>query len=393
MECFGKPRTPKPMPLSLATREHTALPRTCTFTPSDWAALAAFWHPVAFSADIAGPKPFSATLLDEKLVLYRAGGRIVAAKDICIHRGVPLSFGRVEGEEVVCAYHGFRYGADGLCTRIPVYVILRSRKLAFLQTVLCEERFGVVWICLSGEPRQPLPDWPELDDLGLKQSEASAAGIWKCSAARHTENFNDLAHLSFVHVGTFGNSDRPEVPKYDVEVGPTGMHFETDYDRHSIEDFGGRGSSSISITRTTSRFRSIRGCASALGRGGISWPTTCRRRSRRGSARFMFRLTRDFDLDKPEDSSDRAAPGDLRGLVPLSRPSARRNSRSTCRRSSTSGPTGSRRVTGTPWWASASAGNLRRRRRSAGLPCPGLPGERRPKKGRTCPRYKNVEGA
>jgi hypothetical protein len=83
------------MQSSIASPEPAVLPRNCTFTPSDWAALAAFWHPVAFSSDIGGPKPFAATLLDEKLVLYRSGGRVVAAKDICIHRGVPLSFGRV----------------------------------------------------------------------------------------------------------------------------------------------------------------------------------------------------------------------------------------------------------------------------------------------------------
>src|SRR5579863_2864850 len=94
-------------------------PRDCTFTPSDWSALSAFWHPVCFSSDIAGTKPHSITLLDEKLVLYRAGGRVVAAKDVCIHRGVPLSCGWIDGDEIVCAYHGFRYGADGRCTRVP----------------------------------------------------------------------------------------------------------------------------------------------------------------------------------------------------------------------------------------------------------------------------------
>jgi phenylpropionate dioxygenase-like ring-hydroxylating dioxygenase large terminal subunit len=293
---------PNPMQSSTATLEPVVLPRHCTFIPSDWAALAAFWHPVAFSSDIGGPKPFSATLLDEKLVLYRAGGRVVAAKDICIHRGVPLSYGRVEGEEVICAYHGFRYGANGQCTRIPAQPDLAIPKKLCLQTVLAEEKYGVVWICLSREPRQPLPDWPELDDPGLKQMKL-AAGIWKCSAARHTENFNDLAHLSFVHVGTFGNSDRPEVPKYDVQVGVTGMHFETDYDRHSIEDFGRKGPVEhihYTYDLTFPFYTRLRICFGP-GRNFVAYnlpsPVSAR------ETNVLFRLTRDFDLDKPEDSS------------------------------------------------------------------------------------------
>jgi hypothetical protein len=46
------------------------LPRGCTFAPSDWLALAPFWHPVAFSREVKD-KPFAATLLDERLVVFR----------------------------------------------------------------------------------------------------------------------------------------------------------------------------------------------------------------------------------------------------------------------------------------------------------------------------------
>jgi vanillate O-demethylase monooxygenase subunit len=290
------------MPTSALAQTRSSLPRGCTFTPSDWAALAAFWHPVAFSSDVGGPKPFAATLLDEKLVMYRAGGKVVVAKDICIHRGVPLSFGRVEGEEVVCAYHGFRYGADGQCTRIPAQPDLAIPKKLCLQTVLAEEKYGVVWACLAGEPRQPLPDWPELDDPRLKQMKLSA-GIWKCSAARHTENFNDLAHLSFVHVGTFGNSDRPEVPKYEVDVGPTGIHFEADYDRHSIEDFGRKGRVEhihYTYDLTFPFYTRLRICFGPE-RNFVAYNLPSPVSSR--ETNVLFRLTRDFDLDKPEDSS------------------------------------------------------------------------------------------
>jgi len=81
-------------------------------------ALSHYWHPVARSTEVAD-KPFKAKLLDQPLVLWRSNGRVAAFYDLCIHRGTPLSLGWVDGGELVCGYHGWRYGSDGSCTRIP----------------------------------------------------------------------------------------------------------------------------------------------------------------------------------------------------------------------------------------------------------------------------------
>src|SRR5437867_4939219 len=82
------------------------------------AALRACWHPVAYADVITAPH--ATTLLGEPLVLWRdARGAVHAFRDVCVHRGTALSLGRVDGNEIVCAYHGWRYGADGACTAIP----------------------------------------------------------------------------------------------------------------------------------------------------------------------------------------------------------------------------------------------------------------------------------
>ena len=44
---------------------------------------------------------------------------VAAFADECPHRGAPLSLGRLEGEELVCAFHGWRFGLDGAATCIP----------------------------------------------------------------------------------------------------------------------------------------------------------------------------------------------------------------------------------------------------------------------------------
>ena len=82
-------------------------------------ALRACWHPVAFGRDL-DRGPLAARLLDEPLVLWRdSAGTARAFSDLCIHRGTALSLGSVEDDEIVCPYHGWRYGTDGRCTRIP----------------------------------------------------------------------------------------------------------------------------------------------------------------------------------------------------------------------------------------------------------------------------------
>ena len=133
---------------------------------ADTRALRGCWHPVAFSADLA-ERPVHADLLGEPLVLWRgSAGRPRVMSDLCVHRGTALSLGWVSGEELVCAYHGWRYGADGRCVAIPQLedpgrVPARARVAAFA----AQERYGLIWVALE-EPRWPLPEVPELEDSG-----------------------------------------------------------------------------------------------------------------------------------------------------------------------------------------------------------------------------------
>jgi vanillate O-demethylase monooxygenase subunit len=96
------------------------VPRDCTFDPADFAIIARYWYPIALSRELS-TAPLAATLLDEPLVVYRAGDAVAVANDIYPHRGVPLSAGTGDGRSVACAYHGIRYGARGACVSIPAH--------------------------------------------------------------------------------------------------------------------------------------------------------------------------------------------------------------------------------------------------------------------------------
>lgn len=200
-------------------------PRENSFPEAEWRALARHWYPFAYSDELDAGKPVARTVLDEPLIAYRTAARqVVVARDLCIHRGVPLHLGWQEGDELVCAYHGFRYGADGRCTRVPAQPGLAIPKKLCLSTIASVERHGIVWICLDPAPdaAPSIPHWPELDDPAYRMLH-DPPPEWAVTPGRQLENFIDVGHFSWIHTGTFGNRDQPEVAPYEVRRTPGGL--------------------------------------------------------------------------------------------------------------------------------------------------------------------------
>ena len=82
------------------THARVGPPRNSTFHPQDWAVLSRSWYPVARS-DAVGENPVQAQLLDVDLVVYRAAGKAIVARNLCFHRGTQLSLGWVENDAAV----------------------------------------------------------------------------------------------------------------------------------------------------------------------------------------------------------------------------------------------------------------------------------------------------
>lgn len=80
------------------------------------------WTAVATSAAIGPRGRLRVHVGGAERVLWRdAGGGLRLFDNRCPHRGMRLSFGFVRGEALVCLYHGWRFGADGGCRRIPAH--------------------------------------------------------------------------------------------------------------------------------------------------------------------------------------------------------------------------------------------------------------------------------
>jgi phenylpropionate dioxygenase-like ring-hydroxylating dioxygenase large terminal subunit len=202
------------------------LPRGCTFSESDWRALAPFWYPVAFSSEVTN-KPHAVRLLDERVVVYRlSDGAIHAARDICYHRGVPLSMGYVEGDEIVCKYHGLRYDKEGRCVCIPAHPGGAISPRLHLDIYRAQERYGLVWVRLVDDGPRSLPEMKEWEDDDYLNVLPESVDI-SAAAGRQIEGFLDVSHFAFVHKESFGESDNPVVPDY--KVTKTAGGFVADY--------------------------------------------------------------------------------------------------------------------------------------------------------------------
>lgn len=193
------------------------------FVPADWNILARYWYPIAQSADV-GAAPHKAMLLDEPLVAYRVHGELVVARDLCPHRGVPLSLGSHDGEGIVCAYHGLRYGAEGRCNRIPSAPAQRIPAGLRLKTYPASERYGLIWTCLlPGTETPDLPDVPHWDDPAFQQIICPPFDVGGF-AGRQVEGFIDVAHFAWIHTATFADPGKPEVEQYSTVETPHGFH-------------------------------------------------------------------------------------------------------------------------------------------------------------------------
>ena len=164
---------------------------------------------MAYSSEV-GTKPQQVTLLDQKIVLARIAGQVVALADRCAHRGASLSLGQVVDDCIECPYHGWRYDMQGACTRIPARNELVNVLKPRVAHYPVQEQAGMVWLSLVDEPLFEVPDFPEFTDPDYSLIQGPIYD-WATSAPRRLENFVDFSHFAFVHDGSIGSRSRPEV--------------------------------------------------------------------------------------------------------------------------------------------------------------------------------------
>ena len=125
------------------------------------------WYAAAWDAELRH-ELFPRTVANKKIVLYRrSDGRPVALEDACWHRLLPLSKGRLKGDELVCGYHGLKFDVGGQCVEVPGQSLVPRG--ARVRSYPVREKWSVAWIWM-GDPAKAdeskIPNLPWLADPG-----------------------------------------------------------------------------------------------------------------------------------------------------------------------------------------------------------------------------------
>jgi phenylpropionate dioxygenase-like ring-hydroxylating dioxygenase large terminal subunit len=169
------------------------------------------WYAVAWDVE-ATQALVPRTVCNQRIVLYRkTDGSVAALADACWHRLVPLSRGRLQGDDVVCGYHGLVFNAQGRCTHMPSQETINPSACVRAYPVVERHRFVWVW---PGDPA--LADPAKVPDLHWNKDPAWAGDggtiLVNCDYRLVVDNLMDLTHETFVHCGSIGNNAVAEAP-------------------------------------------------------------------------------------------------------------------------------------------------------------------------------------
>ena len=170
------------------------------------------WYLALPSAGLASGRLVGTTILGEPVLLgRRSDGAAFALRDICPHRGIPLSEGCMAGDEVECSYHGWRFTTDGVCSAIPSLVEGQDMELHRIRvrSYRVHEAAGVLWIYMpgAGADSSPVTTPPELPPAARRPQLATQL-VMPCHVDHAVIGLMDPAHGPFVHRSWWWRSRR-----------------------------------------------------------------------------------------------------------------------------------------------------------------------------------------
>lgn len=190
--------------------------------------LKGLWYVAMPAADLPPGRILARRLLGHRILFGRTrDGEVFALVDICPHRGIPLSYGRFDGAEIACCYHGWRFDRTGTCVAIPS---LRENQSVALDKITtgrfpCVERQGLIWIFNpDGEdlraPHGELPPVPDVPVFGPEARPKLHIMLpFACSTDHAAFGLMDPTHAAFVHTSWWFKKDatklRPKEKRFE----------------------------------------------------------------------------------------------------------------------------------------------------------------------------------
>ncbi len=183
-----------------------------------------YWQPALLSEELPEPDcpQVRVRLLGEDLLAYRdTTGRVGLVDAYCPHRRAPLFFGRNEECGIRCAYHGWKFNAEGDCVDMPsepAGTTLQAKvKIKAYPTF---EKAGLVWAYMG--PPEHRPPEPNFEWMRAAPTHRYISKTFEdCNYLQALEGGLDTSHSSFVHNNKLGDKtqlrNRDRAPRIAVE--------------------------------------------------------------------------------------------------------------------------------------------------------------------------------
>lgn len=161
------------------------------------------WHCLGLASEYKDGKPHSLNIFGTRLVVFQGeSGKLNVLDAWCPHMGADLGLGEVKGDSVVCRFHGWKWGADGVCNHIP-YAKRIPPKAKIKSWPTCEEN-KMLFVWNDPEGNGPTPDVaiPRIEQV-FKPEEWSDWSLVKWTIKNNCreliDNIADMAHFVSVH--------------------------------------------------------------------------------------------------------------------------------------------------------------------------------------------------
>ncbi|MFT5587315.1 MAG: phenylpropionate dioxygenase-like ring-hydroxylating dioxygenase large terminal subunit, partial [Cognaticolwellia sp.] len=157
------------------------------------------WYVVLDAKELGRGEVLGRMRLSQDLVFWRDHtGQAFAARDRCPHRWTKLSNGKMVGDALQCPFHGFEFGPDGVCTKMPAHPERKISGAMSLTMLPMTEAHGFLWMW-TGPSAAPDSDPAFFDFAGYSASGSQLIVPVANSYTRAVENQLDMTHLPFVH--------------------------------------------------------------------------------------------------------------------------------------------------------------------------------------------------
>jgi 5,5'-dehydrodivanillate O-demethylase len=180
-----------------------------------------FWLPVYRAEDLLPGHAKPIRIMSEDYALYR--GQSGAAQIIdyrCPHRGAQMHLGWVEGDDIRCVYHGWKYDGTGQCIEQPAEEPGFARKVR-MRTFPAREFLGLIYGYFGPDAPPPFPPYPAPPGDGLIENPEPP--VVPCNYLQCFENSMDEVHVAFVHRQGGSHQGMYDLPEIGAEETDWGM--------------------------------------------------------------------------------------------------------------------------------------------------------------------------